>query len=352
MSTPTGVQPVQSEGKKLSTYMVASIAMLSIVGFVSILLILFGDFEDKTSRVFCTFVAFAIFTLFTAMDTSVKRPVFSMPATAFFNILILSLSLAAIWLGLIGNDEDYYSYYGGGVTFFQVIAIAIIGRLGSMAVQKSLEFTALKQSTVNLASMIAAASFGITTILFTVPIGFHRVEFGTTYWKIAVAFVLLAGLTASILSLLLWFYREEGQNPFVSPAQKAQKPKPVHYPQGNFPVENYGSKGHRAPFEAGTHSQQTNPVNGQQTPAVPPVPPVPTPVTHQVSTEASQHTPAMPPAPPAPAPVTQEKFQPPAPELLPWPLFPNGQPLPALQNGQPDFNAVQQFMPPTQYYRQ
>lgn len=276
MSAPISAPP---NNKKLSSYMMTSIAILAVVGFASILLILFGDFENKMGRVASTFVAFVFFTVFTAMDTSTKRPVKSIPLAAFFNIVILSLSLSATWLGLFSDkkdDYDYAEYYSGFLNFFNVIFIGVVGRLGSMAVQKALQYTSTPQSIVNTVAGVSAGSFGIATLLYILPQGFRDADFGDTYWKIAIAFILLAGLTTSILVLLLWFYREEGLNPFRNTLRDGQQTAPTASAN---------------PGVTGTPQPETIPANGQET--------------------------------------------------LPWPVFPNGDPLPALPNGRPDFEALQ-----------
>ncbi|MBC9705264.1 MAG: hypothetical protein H9W81_09890 [Enterococcus sp.] len=317
MSLETAVEPAP---KKLSSYMLASISILALVGFISILLILFGDFEDKMSRVVCTFTAFAIFTIFTALDTSAKRPK-NVPVAAFFNIVILSLALSATWLGLFGQDDydydsSYRNYYDGVLNFFQIIGIALIGRLGSMMVQKALQFSSAKQEPVKMVSLLSAASIGITTVLFILPIGFSRYDFGDMYWKIVVAFVLLAGLSISILSLLLWFYREEGTNPYRNPLA----PRPVVPPVPPRSVVEF-----HTPVNNFNEAPVTRPQPAQQAPEAP------------VAAERGEMR----------VPDSQPAYAPPAPpvqELRPWPLLPNGQPLPALSNGQPDFEALHNYL--------
>lgn len=306
MSEAVGVQPGQ---KKLSRYMITSITILAIVGFISILLILFGDFEDKGGRVFCTFIAFAVFTIFTALDTSTKHPAKSIPLAAVVNIIILSLALAATWLGLLDSNDsgyneygersyDYNDYYSAFANFAQVIGIAIIGRLGYMVVDKTLEYTATRRNIVNTVAKVSAVSFGLSTLLFIIPIGLTWFEYGDAYWKVTIAIVLLAGLSVSILCLLLWFYREEGENPFKNPSQakaKTVSPNQVQpQPVQETVVET---------FEPEARTEVLSSAEARREPSV--------------------------------------QFDVPRPGFVSWPVFPNGLPLPATKDGRPDFNALQ-----------
>lgn len=278
--------------RKLSSTMMANIAILSTVGFVLIVLMFFGDFDDKGTRVFGTFLAFLIFTAFTAIDTSDRWAARSVPLATATNILFLALSLVSIWGILLHDSRHDYYYLEGTSGLLSTFGLAIVVRIGSMLVQKILQFVPSPAPSVSLASKIAVGSISISILLLVIPMGFNFIDFADIYWRITVAFLLVAGVIMSVLTLLVWSFRVEGQgNPFRNPSTKRQTP--VTAPQ-----------------------RRQEPVNAQ-------------PATVGV-TEAQ--------AGPQPAYPVYEK---PQKALTPWPVFPDGRPLPALPNGRPDFNALQ-----------
>lgn len=284
--------PPAPKDRKLTTLMLANIIILSLVGVASILIMLFGTFDGKGIRVTSTFLVFAAFTAFTAWDSNDKNPRRYVPIGQVGNIYMLALSLMQIWLTLGGNSRT--RYYGSTEIFWNVLVIIVLVKIGVILVQKISDYTVRTQPSLSLFALISTCAFALSTILFTLPSGLKSiVSFGEGYWKLSTAVILLAGLSLSVMVLLAWFFKE-------IPSRHANVPQRENAPP-------------KAVFGGGQNTP-TNPVTAVQAPA--------------------------PVAPPAHAPQGAPQFSPPVATAIPWPVFPNGLPLPAKANGRPDFTAL------------
>lgn len=294
---PAASPPVPKE-RKLTTLMLTNIIILSIVGIASILVMLFGEFDDKGIRVTSTFLVFSAFTAFTAWDSSERHPRQYLPIGQTGNIYMLGLSLIQIWVTLSPDwTTSSRRYYSSSEILWNVLAVIILVKIGVFLVQKISDYIGHQQSSLANAANISAWSFGLVTLLFTLPFGFNDIfTFGEGYWKISTAAILLAGLALSITVLLAWFFKDK--TPVPAPVRNK-----VH---GNAP--------HFSPQGVPVAQQETN------TPSVP--------------TSTPDFAPAPVPHPSVP------QFNPPVASALAWPVFPSGLPLPAKANGRPDFDAL------------
>jgi hypothetical protein len=294
--------PANYEGvKKLSTFMVTNIALISVVGLASILLMFFGEFEGKVSRVVSTLLVFAAFTTFTAMDSQARKPGRYMLISQGGNIYMLALSLVYIW-GTIGAVNFYDEEIIPGT-----LGLIVIIKVGTFLLQKVSDYIVSDQQQLSFASFISGIAIAAATILFTLPIGLHHIfNFGEGYWKLGVGTLMLGGLAISVTALLAWFFKEKLEEPVLR-----KNPKAVS-PENPF---------HKEPDRWDTPSASHTVVSGAG------------------PTERLVASPEVRKSVPAGAP----QFAPPVQGPLSWPVFPNGFPLPAKPNGRPDFEALRKM---------
>ncbi|WP_449281154.1 hypothetical protein [Leucobacter sp.] len=266
----------------LSTFLKVSIILLAGLTIASISLLFIGDFEGKFERVFSTFALFAVFVLFTALDTRRgQKSEWYAPVALIANAYILGLLLIVIWM------TPYDSFSLMWEIFWKSVFVILVTRLVILCCQLLLQLgsTAVVTRFAFVTSVLAVLS----GILFTAPVGIEAFDLHIPdlYWKIATALLILTALGLSITLLLRWSYGADARE--AARAAKAAAAEPHGAPQRHWQ-------------------------GGAQQPAQP----------QQPALQA--------PAPPAPA----QQAQP----LLPWPTFPDGRPLPARPDGQPDFSAL------------
>jgi len=300
MSETPQTHPPYSNGttvegpKKLTSFMATSIILISVVGLASILLMYFGEFEGKVSRVISTLLIFAAFTTFTALDTRQNNPSRYMIISQAGNIYMLALSLVYIW-GTIGARDFYDEEIIPGT-----IGLILIIKVGVILLQKISDYIVVEQQQLSFASFLSAIAIGIATIIFTLPIALHHIfEFGESYWKLAVGNLMFGGLAISVTALLAWFFKEKSEDKEVA----------------DFNTFNKSSSAEKHNHPAPQQIQNT-----------------PTPIAIQEKSDS--------PAPNVSLPNGAPQFAPPVRSALPWPVFPNGYPIPAKANGRPDFEAL------------
>lgn len=293
-STPEGAaavpQPAVAETppaahRQLSPFLKVSIGLLAVVSIASIALLFLGDFEGKFERVFSTFILFAVFTTFTALDTRREtRSEWYAPVALIANTYILGLALIVIWI----TPYDFTLIF---TIFWKSIFIIGVTRIVILGCELLLRLGNNRPAPLGRFAFITSVLAVLSGILFTAPTGIEafKVTIPDLYWKIAVATLILTALGLAITLLLRWNYAAEERDArrAAAPAQPAPLPQVQPLPLAQYPAGQYP---------------------GQQDPALAPAPQI----------AAAQQ-----------------------PELLPWPLFADGTPLPADANGQPDFSVLQ-----------
>ena len=280
---PTGIQKTEDSGSgKLSSHTITNILIITIVGVVSILLLLFGNFEGKISRVVSTLLLFAIFTFISSNDVKRLKASGVIRFAQASNIYMLVLTLVLIWGSLA--VERYEDATLLPLTFF----IAALVKAGELGVEKLAPLIRHPQKQLSLAACLTTAGFIALTVLFTIPMGLYRMaSLGEGYWRFTVAVVLFTALALSVSLIIVWALRRDtpaAPRSFSAPSNAASAPPMDVRPQ--------------QPVEA----------------AVPNVVPAPQ--------------------------VQAPQFARPVPAVLPWPVFPDGRPLPVKGDGRPDFNAL------------
>lgn len=266
----------------MPTFLKISIVLLAALSIAAISLLFIGDFEGKFERVFSTFVAFAIFVALTAFDTRRgMRNEWYPPVALLANSYILALLLIVVWMTPSGWSLVFDIFWKSLIVI--VATRAVVG-----CAQLLLFLAEGRPKPLGVFAMITSLLATVTGILFTAPIAIDvfNVEIPDMYWRFAVAALLLTGLSLSISLLLRWSYgsgdREEARR-----QREAERRAAVQYPAPAAPYR-------------------------------------PAPV--QLPVAAA-------PAFVAPAAAPEQ-------QLLPWPTFADGTPLPAGADGQPDFSAL------------
>lgn len=312
--------------------MKVSIAVLTVVTVLSISLLFIGDFEGRFERVFSTLSLFTVFVLLTMFDTRKGRKNdWYAPVALIANTYILGLLLIVIWVT---------PYEPFGLLLFiswQSIYVIVVTRLVVWGVELLLRTAVGKESSLQLWSQITAILGLLTLVMFTAPLGIQafRIEVPELYWKFAVATLILTGLGVAVTLLLGWFFRAPKPTPpavpvappapQAQPQQPQQAPVPTPTPQAATPTTPQSAPQPVAPEQA------PQPVVPQQ------------PATSQPAAPQQPDAPAVPPASSGTQqPNTQPHSEQQSPELLPWPTFPDGSPLPMRADGQPDFSALEQ----------
>ncbi|QAB18513.1 hypothetical protein Leucomu_11840 [Leucobacter muris] len=270
----------EASGEGLSTFLKVSIILLAGLTVASISLLFIGDFEGKFERVFSTFALFAVFVLFTALDTRrEQKSEWYAPVALIANAYILGLLLIVIWM------TPYASFGLMLEIFWKSVFVIVVTRLVILCCQLLLGMGAKLPAVVTRFAFVTSVLAVLSGILFTAPVGIEAFDLHIPdlYWKIATALLILTALGLSITLLLRWSYGSAAREA----ARAARGSAPAAAPQ--------------------------------------PLRPSPAPAQPQLAPQ---------PAPQAPA---VEHPQ----QLLPWPTFPDGRPLPAGPDGQPDFSALQ-----------
>jgi hypothetical protein len=287
-STNKPLETNASTGGRLSSTIITYISISAIGGLVTIFLMLFGDFEGKVSRVISTLVLFGLFTACSSYHMGKSKTAERSPLLAQVgNIYMLLLGLVLIW-GTLAVD-NYQDLTLLPMTF------CIIGlvQLGIVVTEYIARFLTAPQPQLVMSAFLTAAGMVATTFLFTLPLGLNDLTtFGEGYWKFAIAVILFTGIMLSITGFIIWAFRSQ------EPAQKQNVVSPT------VPVESFQ--------ETEVPQVASNPVSASPAKVTNPY----------VENGVPQF------APPVSAPMA-------------WPVFPNGQPLPAKSNGRPDFTALQ-----------
>lgn len=283
----TDVTPPQkpvSDQSKLSLFMKVSITILSVVTVLSISLLFIGDFAGRFERVFSTLALFAVFVLLTMFDTRrAKKADWYAPLALIANTYILGLLLIVIWV------TPYDPYTLQFIIFWQSLYVIILTRLVVWGLEHLFRRGEGKYYSLSRWSQVTGILCMLTLVMFTAPLGFTAfgVDVPEMYWKFAVAALILAGLGIAVTLLLSWYFRSgERQD-----AREARK----------------------------------NSTENVQAPGQQPVMTAVQPPAQQAPPQASQQTPQ----------------QAPQQELLPWPTFADGTPLPMRADGQPDFSVLE-----------
>lgn len=286
-----------SQGGRLSSTIITYISISAVGGFITILLMLFGNFEGKVSRVISTLVLFGLFTACSSYHLGKSKEAGRSPLLSQVgNIYMLLLGLVLIWGTLgVNNYQD--------ITLLP-LTLCIVGlvQLGIVVTEFISRLQAAPQKQLVMSSFLTSAGMVATTFLFTLPLGLNDLtHFGEGYWRFSIAVIMFTGIMLSITGFVVWAFRSQPDPQISSVISSAPAyGKPV---RPTVPVQSI-------PEVPKTDNRPTVPASSSET------------LNPYVQNGVPQF------APPVTAPMA-------------WPVFPNGQPLPAKPNGRPDFSALQ-----------
>ncbi|MBO1901630.1 hypothetical protein J4H92_06650 [Leucobacter weissii] len=295
-AAPAPQQPDQQPAQKLSPFLKISIILLSALSIASISLLFIGDFEGKFERVFATFVVFAVFVLLTAFDTRRDlRSSWYAPVALIANSYILTLSLVVTWM-------TAYDYFLSWHIFWKCVFVILVVRAVILCCQLLLATGEGRPELLGRFAFVTSVLAVVSGILFTAPVAIETFDITVPelYWRIAVASLLLTALGLAITLLLRWYYGSADREASRLERQAAASQAPA-------PVQPGGAGAQPAPQTWPSPSPSPSPSAERQP-------------TQQPGADAHG--------------------------LLPWPRYPDGRPLPAGPDGQPDFGVPGAPLPP------
>lgn len=281
VGVPAAPAAAAQSTRKMSTFLKISIVLLAALTLASISLLFIGDFEGKFERVFSTFALFAVFVLFTAFDTRrQQKSEWYAPVALVANAYILGVLLTVIWMTSSGFALLFE-------IFWKSVFVILVTRLVILCCQLLLNMGAKVSAVVNRFAFITSAFAVLSGILFTAPVAIEAFDLyiPDLYWKIATALLILTALGLSITLLLRWSAGADDREAVRAQRQVVSNQMP--YPATPVPQ----------PFSQAQPFPQAQPLQ---------------------------------------AAAPQQ-----APNLLPWPTFADGRPLPMGPDGQPDFSVLQ-----------
>ena len=334
---PQGEAPHNSP-KKLSSFLKVSIILLAALTVASIALVFLGDFDGKFERVFSTFCLFAVFVTFTALDTSRdKRSEWYAPVALIANAYILGLLLLVIWM------TPYDPFLLGWEIFWKSVLVILVVRAVILGAELLLRIGEGLPGSVTSFAFVTSILAVLSGILFTAPVGIDafQVTIPELYWKIATSTLILTALGLAITTLLRWSYGADRR------AQKRAERRASSGMVGASPYQLGGGAYAGSPYAGQAHSTPAYPAQAEPAAAWTQQAPVGAAQPDGVAA-GTQGQPA--PAAGQQAQVTDDTTQLPAQEeeLLPWPTFEDGTPLPMGPDGQPDFSVLEGRQPPQQ----
>ncbi|MGO3146290.1 MAG: hypothetical protein ACTIJ6_01285 [Leucobacter sp.] len=323
-STPG--QGLLAAPNKMSTFLKVSIILLIGLTVASISLLFIGDFEGRFERVFSTFALFAVFVVFTAIDTSRERKSdWYAPVALIANTYILGLLLIVIWI----TPYDAFSLMFE--IFWKSLLVIVVTRLVILCCELLLRTGEKSGDAVMRFSFITSVLAVLSGILFTAPVGIEAfgLEVPDLYWKIATAVLILTALGLSVTLLLRW---STGTDERLARKDAMRGGNPgQQFPIPQFPAPQAQAAPAFQPSVNQAPAQQV-----QDPAAMPDSAPVVNSPAPDAPEQGFQFQQAMQEQRAQQA-LEQQQAADEEPELLPWPTFADGSPIPARADGQPDF---------------
>ncbi|HEX9226475.1 MAG TPA: hypothetical protein VF885_07425 [Arthrobacter sp.] len=288
--------PAPATSPGLSRTLTNSIWLMVSVTAVSVFLLLFASFEGKVPRITGTFLVFGLFTVFAALDAREEGPAHRGPIAQVGNTYMLSLTLVYMWGSLLVRD------FSDSWLVAKALFLMVLIKAGIFVVQRVSDLVLSPMLALSRWARAAAVGLGTSTVLLTIKVGTDFfLTFSDLYWRAAYAVFSATGLAVAVTALLYFaIHRQESLN--QPPAQDVPMNRPPHF--------------------------------GER--------PQPQPVDHRPAQAEAERTAAPAPAPAQPRWQPAPQYTPPAQELMPWPLMPDGRtPVPKTPNGRPDWNALQ-----------
>ncbi|WP_210480771.1 hypothetical protein [Naasia sp. SYSU D00948] len=289
---------------------VGSLVAAAVVGVVSALVGEFGTLSWQAMGTIALFVFFALLSWYDA-DVSARRSRWFGVASVLTSIYLLIVGLAKIWLphddDLVADGDGvalYPTYSDGFSDFLSWLWLVLVARIALLHIHLLLTIYARFQTAaMRVVSRVTFVLVAVLAVMLSLPALTPGQAYPELYWRVVAAVAIADALGTILVPLVhVLFHRQP------RPAAPAS---PQHAP--GQPVAM-----------AGTPAQVPD-----QSPAPAPGGPLPLTLTSE------RPNPLAPPLS-AYAPLEPK----PAPQLLMWPRYSDGRPLPARADGKPDFTGV------------
>lgn len=284
-----------SRSRKIAINLV--IYALIAVAVVSVVAVMIGSFDTIVANAVLTVVALAGFALIVWLETigADNRPIWMTVSVVIVWAVVLLAWVIKIW---IPYGSEWYED-NAPLRFVQILLIGGIARLACLHAQLTLRKYKKFRSvaTASIAANVAVFLVGALALLLIVPlVSSPWVEYPQLYWRIVSAVAILAAVATVVVPLFR----------LISGRVAAKATEAGVSAQPGHPTQSVVAPAQPQQASVGGVVPAVSGGPGMAPGSVPP----------QVASAAAQE-----------------------PELLPWPLFPDGTPLPQLPNGQPDFSA-------------
>jgi hypothetical protein len=289
-------------------------------GIVGVFAVLVGDFGTVAIQLLLTILVVVVFALLSWYDADVssKRSGTFAMASVLASLYLLVVGFLKIW---IVRPTGFGSGWDVTTQFWQWIGLAVVARAALLHVHLLLIIH--RRFPTPVLQVVAKTTVGIIAllaVLVSLPLLLPHVHFADGYWRLLWVVVILDLLGTVIVPLSNALFRPrhglEARPASAPPPPSAPWPGPAGAPAapGSVPQPGVATGWTTAPFADGPP---------QFAPA--PMPSAPSPVRPGFAGAGA---------------LVYER-EPEARNILAWPRYVDGTPLPALPDGSPDFSGVE-----------
>lgn len=195
--------------KTLNNGIKLTIAMIGVATLFCLGMLLFGDMKNYSANVWATLTGFAVFTVFSSIDVSSKKSAEYINVALGLNIYLLLTSIYLIWFKAFDYDE--YAWADPlAEAIFAAIILGFMTRIALFAGERVSRLWTLKYPAVVTLAKATVALIGLTLTLYSYPLIFTlNYASEDTYWKVALASLILLGVSISIMAILYVYYTKD-----------------------------------------------------------------------------------------------------------------------------------------------
>jgi len=314
----------------------------SVIGaaLVAIFAVIVGEFGTMQVQLMMTIVLIVVFSLLSLYDADVsakRSHVFALISVCVSAYLLIA-GLGKIWLihepTYEGYNPEYYNATSNVIdSFSSWLGLAFVARIALLHAHLLLNIHRHYQTpTLQLVAKATMGLIAFLAILLSLPLLTPELEYHEAYWRLLGAIAILDVLGTVLIPLSYALFHRRN----MTDAEREQER--LRLASYGRPLNNTGAASHKGlpPLGQSHPNNATPPKWGAQEPSAPPV--------------VAEHKYARPQQPPIPTSelVHQKgtiKFDnmPVPSRALAWPRYADGTPLPSLQDGTPDFSAVERY---------
>jgi hypothetical protein len=316
---------------------VGSLIAAAVVGVISALIGEFGTLSWQAMGTIALFVFFSLLSWYDA-DVSAKRSRWFGIVSVAVSIYLLVVGLFKIWLphrDTVSTDDNgvtVFTYYDGFSDFLSWVFLAIIARVALLHIHLLLViYERFQTPAMRVVSRVTFVLVAVLAVMLSLPVLTPGRDYPELYWRIVAAVAIADALGTILVPLIHVLFHRQPQ-PAVQQWPAQQAAQPAHGAPGVVAAP-------APPAPVGAMGIPAAPATSAAT--VPAVAPAGTALgAASVPAKLTSDRPN-PLAPPLDAYAPLEPK--PAPQMLMWPRYADGRPLPARADGKPDFTGVLGF---------